>query len=63
MKVTGAFCRLLCLLLVSLFIIPAVLVLAALVGMALMRAPLTFDSATVAGSVKVTSETLFNTAS
>ena len=41
---------------VSLFIIPAVLVLAALVGMALMRAPLTFDSATVAGSV-------FNTAS
>jgi NADH-quinone oxidoreductase subunit J len=47
---------------VSLFIIPAVLVLAALVGVALVRAPLTFDAATVRGSVAVTSETLFNVA-
>ncbi len=34
-----------------------------MVGFALMRAPLAFDSATVVGSVKVTSETLFNMAS
>jgi NADH-quinone oxidoreductase subunit J len=47
---------------VSLFIIPAVIVLAAMVGFALMRATLTFDTATVAGSVKVTSEALFNMA-
>jgi NADH-quinone oxidoreductase subunit J len=48
---------------VSFFIIPAVLVLAAMVGLALLRSTMTFDSATVAGSVKVTSETLFNMAS
>jgi NADH-quinone oxidoreductase subunit J len=47
---------------VSLFIIPAVLVLAALVGVALVRAPLGFDAATIRGSVAVTSETLFNVA-
>jgi NADH-quinone oxidoreductase subunit J len=48
---------------VSFFIIPAVIVLAAMVGFALTRAPFAFDSATVVGSVKVTSETLFNMAS
>ena len=48
---------------VSFFIIPSVIVLAAMVGFALTRAPFAFDSATVVGSVKVTSETLFNMAS
>lgn len=47
---------------VSLFVVPAVLVLAGLVGFALVRAPLAFDAATVRGSVKLTSETLFNVA-
>ena len=48
---------------VSLFVIPAVIVLAGLVGFALACAPMTFDTATLPGSVKLTSETLFNMAS
>lgn len=47
---------------VSLFVIPAVLVLAGLVGFALMRAPIAFDATALRGSVKLTSETLFNVA-
>ena len=40
---------------VSLFVIPAVIVLAGLVGFALVRAPIAFDAATVRGSVAITS--------
>lgn len=47
---------------VSLFVIPAILVLAGLVGFALVRAPIAFDATTLRGSVKLTSETLFNVA-
>jgi NADH-quinone oxidoreductase subunit J len=47
---------------VSLFIIPAVLVLAGLVGFALTRAPLAFDATTLRGSVALTSRTLFDVA-
>lgn len=47
---------------VSLFVIPAVIALAGLVGFALVRAPIAFDATTLRGSVKLTSETLFNTA-
>ncbi|MCQ2092400.1 MAG: NADH-quinone oxidoreductase subunit J [Fibrobacter sp.] len=47
---------------VSLFVIPAALVLSGLVGFILVRAPLAFDAETVRGSVKITSETLFNVA-
>ena len=42
---------------VSLFVIPAVIVLAGLVGFALVRAPIAFDAATVRGSVAITSKT------
>ena len=47
---------------VSLFVIPAVIVLAGLVGFALVRAPIAFDAATVRGSVAITSKTLFDVA-
>ena len=47
---------------VSLFIIPAVLVLAGLVGFALVRAPLAFDATALRGSVALTSRTLFDVA-
>ncbi|WP_407441063.1 NADH-quinone oxidoreductase subunit J [Fibrobacter sp.] len=47
---------------VSLFVIPAVLVLAGLVGFALVRSPVAFDATALRGSVKLTSETLFNVA-
>lgn len=47
---------------VSLFVIPAVCVLAGLVGFILVRAPIAFDATTLRGSVKLTSETLFNVA-
>ena len=47
---------------VSLFVIPAVIVLAGLVGFALIRAPLAFDAATLRGSVALTSRSLFDVA-
>ena len=47
---------------VSLFVIPSVIVLAGLVGFALVRAPIAFDAATVRGSVSITSKTLFDVA-
>ncbi len=47
---------------VSLFVIPSVIVLAGLVGFALVRAPIAFDAATVRGSVAITSKTLFDVA-
>ena len=47
---------------VSLFVIPAAIVLAGLVGFALVRAPIAFDAATVRGSVAITSKTLFDVA-
>ena len=47
---------------VSLFVIPAVLALAGLVGFALVRAPLAFDATTLRGSVALTSRTLFDVA-
>jgi len=47
---------------VSLFVIPAILVLAGLVGSALIRASIAFDETTLRGTVKLTSETLFNVA-
>ena len=47
---------------VSLFVIPAVLVLAGLGGFALVRSPVAFDATALRGSVKLTSETLFNVA-
>lgn len=47
---------------VSLFVVPAVLVLAGLVGFVLVRSPIAFDSTALRGSVKLTSETLFNVA-
>lgn len=47
---------------VSLFVVPAVLVLTGLVGFVLVRAPIAFDSTALRGSVKLTSETLFNVA-
>ncbi len=47
---------------VSLFVIPAVLVLAGLVGFALLRAPIAFDATTLRGSVALTSRTLFDVA-
>ena len=47
---------------VSVFVIPAVLVLAGLVGVALVRAPMAFNAMAERGSVKLTSETLFNVA-
>lgn len=45
---------------VSLFVIPAALVLAGLVGFVLVRSGIAFDATTLRGSVKFTSETLFN---
>lgn len=48
---------------VSIFVFPAVAALAGLVGFVLVRAPLQFDTTTLRGSVKLTSETLFNVAS
>ena len=47
---------------VSLFVIPAVIVLTGLVGFILVRAPLAFDATTIKGNVAFTSETLFNMA-
>lgn len=47
---------------VSLFIFPAVIVLAGLIGFALVRAPLAFDATTLRGSVALTSQTLFDVA-
>ena len=47
---------------VSLFVIPAVLALAGLVGFALVRAPLAFDATALRGSVALTSRTLFDVA-
>ncbi len=47
---------------VSVFVIPAILVLAGLVGFALVRASIAFDETTLRGTVKLTSETLFNVA-
>lgn len=47
---------------VSLFVIPAVLALAGLVGIALVRAPLAFDATALRGSVALTSRTLFDVA-
>ena len=47
---------------VSLFVIPAVLALAGLVGFALVRAPLAFDETALRGSVALTSRTLFDVA-
>lgn len=47
---------------VSLFVIPAVLVLAGLVGFALVGAPLGFDATALRGSVALTSRTLFDVA-
>ena len=47
---------------VSLFIIPAVIVLAGLVGFALVRSPLAFDTTALRGSVALTSKTLFDLA-
>jgi NADH-quinone oxidoreductase subunit J len=47
---------------VSLFVIPAVIVLAGLVGFALVRSPIAFDAATIRGSVAITSKTLFDVA-
>lgn len=47
---------------VSLFIIPAVIVLAGLVGFALVSSPLSFNADAVRGSVAITSKTLFDVA-
>lgn len=47
---------------VSLFVIPAAIVLAGLVGFVMVRSGIAFDATTLRGSVKLTSETLFNTA-
>ncbi len=47
---------------VSLFVIPAVIVLAGLVGFALVRAPIAFDTTAIRGSVAITSKTLFDVA-
>ncbi|WP_290743721.1 NADH-quinone oxidoreductase subunit J [Fibrobacter sp. UBA4309] len=47
---------------VSLFVLPAVLLLAGVVGFAFVRAPLAFDATALRGSVSLTSETLFNMA-
>ncbi|MCQ2105436.1 MAG: NADH-quinone oxidoreductase subunit J [Fibrobacter sp.] len=47
---------------VSLFVVPAVFVLTGLVGFVLIRSGIAFDATTVRGSVKLTSETLFNVA-
>jgi len=47
---------------VSLFIIPAVIVLAGLVGVALVRSPIAFDTLTLRGTVALTSERLFDVA-
>ena len=47
---------------VSLFIVPSVIVLAGLVGVALLRAPLAFDMTALRGSVALTSKTLFDVA-
>ena len=47
---------------VSFFVIPAVLVLAGLVGFALVGAPLAFDETALRGSVALTSRTLFDVA-
>ena len=47
---------------VSLFVIPSVIVLAGLVGFALVRSPIAFDAATIRGSVAITSKTLFDVA-
>ena len=47
---------------VSFFVIPAVLVLAGLVGFALVGAPLGFDATALRGSVALTSRTLFDVA-
>ena len=47
---------------VSLFVIPAVIALAGLVGFALVRAPLAFDATALRGSVALTSRTLFDVA-
>ena len=47
---------------VSLFIIPAVIVLTGLVGFALVRSPLAFDEHAVRGTVAITSKTLFDVA-
>lgn len=47
---------------VSLFIIPAVIVLAGLVGFALVRSPVAFDTTALRGSVALTSKTLFDVA-
>ena len=47
---------------VSLFVIPAVLVLAGLVGFALVGASLGFDATALRGSVALTSRTLFDVA-
>ena len=47
---------------VSFFVSPAVLVLAGLVGFALVGAPLAFDETALRGSVALTSRTLFDVA-
>ena len=47
---------------VSLFVIPAVIVLAGLVGFAFVRSSFDFDVATIRGSVAITSKTLFDVA-
>ena len=47
---------------VALFVIPAALALTGLVGFVLVRSGIAFDSTTLRGSVKFTSETLFNLA-
>ena len=47
---------------VSFFVIPAVLVLAGLVGFALVGAPLAFDETALRGSVALTARTLFDVA-
>lgn len=46
---------------VSLFVFPAIFILAALLGFALISTPLAFDSETLRGSVALTSKTLFDT--
>jgi NADH-quinone oxidoreductase subunit J len=47
---------------VSLFVIPGVIVLAALVGFVLVRTPMAIDETTLRGSVALTSRTLFDVA-
>lgn len=47
---------------VSFFVIPAVLLLAGMVGFALVKAPFGFDATTLRGTVDLTSKTLFDLA-